>query len=205
MFYAALSYYLHRDVPEDLTAEGELTLDAQGDADAIFVFQMASSLTVTSGRQVILAGGAWSSLFLRNLGLRLPQLKTNLMMAMSGHMTGALDRMQELTSERVPQRVARAMGKAGSACAVWMGPGVAMNPRGTYASMAVHALNGLLGSIDAQGINERMDYRYPPGAVRRLDDALLAIFGEQYVTLEGNSHRVPLLRARLEKLTTPDG
>jgi anaerobic selenocysteine-containing dehydrogenase len=32
-----------------------------------------------------------------------------------------------------------------------MGPGVAMNPRGTYASMAVHALNGLLGSIDVEG------------------------------------------------------
>ncbi|MDP1900334.1 MAG: molybdopterin-dependent oxidoreductase [Rubrivivax sp.] len=48
-------------------------------------------------------------------------------------------------------RVARAMGKAGSKTAVWMGPGVAMTPRGTYAAMAVHALNGLLGSIDAEG------------------------------------------------------
>ena len=28
--------------------------------------------------------------------------------------------------------------------------------------------------------------------------------GSQYVTLAGNSHRVPLLRARLEKLTTPE-
>ena len=27
----------------------------------------------------------------------------------------------------------------------------------------------------------RMDYRYPPGAVRRLDDALLSAFGERYV------------------------
>lgn len=48
-------------------------------------------------------------------------------------------------------RVARAMGKAGSKTAVWMGPGAAMMPRGTYAAMAVHALNGLLGSIDAEG------------------------------------------------------
>jgi anaerobic selenocysteine-containing dehydrogenase len=48
-------------------------------------------------------------------------------------------------------RVARAMGKAGSKTAVWMGPGVAMTPRGTYAAMAVHALNGLLGSIDTEG------------------------------------------------------
>jgi len=48
-------------------------------------------------------------------------------------------------------RVARAMGKAGSKTTVWMGPGVAMTPRGTYAAMAVHALNGLLGSIDTEG------------------------------------------------------
>ena len=48
-----------------------------------------------------------------------------------------------------------------------------------------------------------MDYRYPPGAVRRLDDALLAAFGERYVDLHGNAHRVPLLRTRLERLSTP--
>ena len=48
-------------------------------------------------------------------------------------------------------RVARAMGKAAPRTAVWMGPGVAMNPRGTYAAMSVHALNGIVGSIDAEG------------------------------------------------------
>jgi anaerobic selenocysteine-containing dehydrogenase len=48
-------------------------------------------------------------------------------------------------------RVARAMGKAAPKVAVWMGPGVAMNPRGTYAAMAVHALNGLCGSVDVEG------------------------------------------------------
>jgi anaerobic selenocysteine-containing dehydrogenase len=32
-----------------------------------------------------------------------------------------------------------------------MGPGVAMNPRGTYTAMAVYALNGLLGSVDVEG------------------------------------------------------
>ena len=65
-------------------------------------------------------------------------------------------------------------------------------------------LADLLTSVDADAVIRRMGYRYPAGAVRRLDDALLAIFGEQYVTLAGNSHRVPLLRARLEKLSTPD-
>ncbi len=48
-------------------------------------------------------------------------------------------------------RVARAIGKAAPKVAVWMGPGVAMNPRGTYAAMAVHALNALAGSVDVEG------------------------------------------------------
>jgi len=42
-------------------------------------------------------------------------------------------------------RVARAMGKAAPKVTVWMGPGAAMHPRGTYYAMAVHALNGLVG------------------------------------------------------------
>ncbi|HXJ62087.1 MAG TPA: ice-binding family protein, partial [Verrucomicrobiae bacterium] len=39
-------------------SSGDLTLDAQGDANAVFIFQMGSTLTTTSGRQVILSGGA---------------------------------------------------------------------------------------------------------------------------------------------------
>lgn len=45
-----------------------------------------------------------------------------------------------------------------------------------------------------------MGYRYPPGAVRRLDDALLSVYGERYVALHGNAHREDLLRARLARL-----
>src|ERR1051325_9080324 len=39
-------------------SSGDLTLDAQGDANAVFIFQMGSTLTTTVGRQVILSGGA---------------------------------------------------------------------------------------------------------------------------------------------------
>jgi hypothetical protein len=42
-------------------SSGDLTLDAQGDANAVFIFQMASTLTTTSGRAVILSGGAKST------------------------------------------------------------------------------------------------------------------------------------------------
>jgi len=42
-------------------SSGDLTLDAQGNPNAVFIFQMASTLTTTSGRAVVLAGGAKSS------------------------------------------------------------------------------------------------------------------------------------------------
>ena len=64
-------------------------------------------------------------------------------------------------------------------------------------------LAGLLTSVDTGAINARMGYRYPPGAVRRLDDALLAIFGTRYLGLHGNAHREALLKTRLERLRTP--
>jgi hypothetical protein len=39
-------------------SSGDLTLDAQGDANAVFIFQMGSTLTTTVDRKVILSGGA---------------------------------------------------------------------------------------------------------------------------------------------------
>jgi predicted RNase H-like nuclease/ppGpp synthetase/RelA/SpoT-type nucleotidyltranferase len=61
-------------------------------------------------------------------------------------------------------------------------------------------LRDLLTSVDSAVIDERMGYRHPPGAVRRLDDALLAVFGSRYLALHGNAHRVDLLRARLDRI-----
>jgi predicted RNase H-like nuclease/ppGpp synthetase/RelA/SpoT-type nucleotidyltranferase len=61
-------------------------------------------------------------------------------------------------------------------------------------------LTDVLRPFSGLDLNARMDYRYPPGAVRRLDDALLAAFGDRYVKLHGNGHRVQSLRSRLERL-----
>jgi type VI secretion system secreted protein VgrG len=44
-----------------LALTGNLTLDAQGNSNAVFIFQVASSLTVAPGSQVILSGGANSA------------------------------------------------------------------------------------------------------------------------------------------------
>ncbi len=66
-------------------------------------------------------------------------------------------------------------------------------------------LEELLNGFDSDAVNAMMAYRYPAGAVRRLDDALLARFGERYLGLTGNSHRVPLLQARLARLRAAGG
>ncbi len=49
------------------------------------------------------------------------------------------------------KKVAAEMGKAGSKCCIWHGPGPTMNPRGTYTALAIHALHGILGSVDTIG------------------------------------------------------
>jgi ppGpp synthetase/RelA/SpoT-type nucleotidyltranferase len=61
-------------------------------------------------------------------------------------------------------------------------------------------LDDVLAQVDTAEITERMGYRYPPGAVRRLDDALLAVHGDRYLALPGNQQRSGLLRTRLGRL-----
>jgi ppGpp synthetase/RelA/SpoT-type nucleotidyltranferase len=63
-------------------------------------------------------------------------------------------------------------------------------------------LDVLLDSVDGDDVHRRMGYSYPAGAVRRLDDALLAVFGERYVGLTGNAHRAARLQSRLARLAT---
>ncbi|MGD0352445.1 MAG: ice-binding family protein [Dehalococcoidia bacterium] len=49
---------LYKSTSSLAISSGDLTLDAQGNADAVWIFQIASTLTTTSGRKVILSGGA---------------------------------------------------------------------------------------------------------------------------------------------------
>ncbi len=64
-------------------------------------------------------------------------------------------------------------------------------------------LSESLRSVDTVAVNQQMAYRYPAGAVRRLDDDLLAHFGTTYVDLHGNAHRREGLATRLARLETP--
>ena len=49
---------LYKSTTSLAISSGDLTLDAQGDGNAIFIFQMASTLTTTAGRQIVLTNGA---------------------------------------------------------------------------------------------------------------------------------------------------
>lgn len=61
----------------------------------------------------------------------------------------------------------------------------------------------VLRAVDGPALAERMDYRYPPGAVRRLDDALLWTYGQDYVALPANTPRADSLSARLARMRGP--
>jgi hypothetical protein len=49
---------LYKSTSSLAISSGDLTLDAKGDGNAVFIIQMATSFTTTSGRQVFLSGGA---------------------------------------------------------------------------------------------------------------------------------------------------
>jgi hypothetical protein len=52
---------LYKSTSSLALSSGDVTFDALGNANAIFIIQIASAFTATSGRKVILAGGAQAS------------------------------------------------------------------------------------------------------------------------------------------------
>lgn len=49
---------LYKSTSSVAISSGDLTFDAKGNSNAVFIIQIASTLTTTSGRQVFLTGGA---------------------------------------------------------------------------------------------------------------------------------------------------
>ena len=49
---------LYKNATSVILSGGNLTLDAQGNANAVFIFQVGTTLTTLSGTQIVLAGGA---------------------------------------------------------------------------------------------------------------------------------------------------
>ena len=55
-----------------------------------------------------------------------------------------------IAAERI-KYLAEQMTSAAPKVSIWYGPGPTMNPRGSYTSMAIYAINALLGSIEHEG------------------------------------------------------
>jgi anaerobic selenocysteine-containing dehydrogenase len=89
------------------------------------------------------------------------------------------------------RRVAIEYGKAAPHAISWVGGGPVMQPRGAYASMAAHALNGLVGAVDNVGGTLKANKEYTqsfPGYDDFLDE----------IASEGKSHKKIDHRGRLE-------
>ena len=95
-----------------------------------------------------------------------------------------------LPAEQI-RRVAMAYGHAAPRAISWVGGGPVMQVRGAYASMAAHALNGLVGAVDNVGGTQKANSEYTqsfPGVDDFLDD----------IATEGRSHKKIDHRGRKE-------
>jgi anaerobic selenocysteine-containing dehydrogenase len=95
-----------------------------------------------------------------------------------------------LSAEQI-RRVAIDYGRAAPHAISWVGGGPVMQPRGSYTSMAAHALNGLVGAVDNVGGTLKANKEYTqsfPAPDDYLDD----------IAKEGKSHKKIDHRGRKE-------
>ena len=88
-------------------SSGDLTFDAKGNGNAVFIIQIASSLTVTSGRQVFLAGGAKASNIFWQVG-------SSATFGTTSVFKGILMAMQSITFETGATLDGKAMARTGA-------------------------------------------------------------------------------------------
>jgi len=87
-------------------SSGDLTFDAKGNADAVFIIQVASSLTVTSGRQVILKGSASAANIFWQVG-------SSATFGTTSAFRGTILAMQSITFETGASLTGRALARSG--------------------------------------------------------------------------------------------
>ncbi|WP_136805557.1 molybdopterin-dependent oxidoreductase [Desulfosediminicola flagellatus] len=118
---------------------------------------------------VILTGGVWNKEFVGDFIGGINLFKAGMVVAESSFMEKETHGLihwwnlavKDMTADKAAEicgvsaiqitRVAMGLAAAAPNVAVWMGPGAAMQARGAYSAMAVHALAGLLGSVDNIG------------------------------------------------------
>lgn len=88
-------------------SSGDVTFDAKGNASAVFIIQIASALTVTSGRQVILAGGAVASNIFWQVG-------SSATFGTTSSFKGTIMAMQSISFDTGASLTGRALARSGA-------------------------------------------------------------------------------------------
>ena len=92
-----------------------------------------------------------------------------------------------ISAERI-KNVAHSMARNAPRVIVWSGTGPSMQVRGAYNAMAIHALNGLLGSVDNEGGTVRgssIPHRGTPDPENFMDKAAAKGVGRQKIDQRG--------------------
>lgn len=98
---------LYKSTSSLAISSGDLTFDALGDPTAVFIIQIASTLTTTSGRKVILSGGALASNIFWQVG-------TSATFGTTSVFKGTVMAMQSITINTGATLDGRALARIGS-------------------------------------------------------------------------------------------
>lgn len=97
---------LYKSTSSLAISSGDLTFDARGDANAVFIIQIASTLTTTAGRKVILAGGAQASNIFWQVG-------SSVTFGTTSEFKGTVMAMQSITFNTGAKLDGRALARTG--------------------------------------------------------------------------------------------
>jgi hypothetical protein len=98
---------LYKSTSSLAISSGDLTFDAKGNANAIFIIQIATTLTTTSGRKVILSGGALASNIFWQVG-------SSATFGTTSVFKGTIMAMQSITFDTGASLEGRALARSGS-------------------------------------------------------------------------------------------
>lgn len=98
---------LYKSTSSLAISSGDVTFDAKGNADAVFIIQIASALTVTSGRKVFLAGSAKAS----NIFW---QVSSSASFGTTSEMKGTIMALESITFSTGASLVGRALARNGA-------------------------------------------------------------------------------------------
>lgn len=98
---------LYKSTSSLAISSGDLTFDALGDANAVFIIQIASTLVTTSGRKVFLAGGAQASNIFWQVG-------SSATFGTTSQFKGTVMAMQSITFNTGAKLEGRALARTGA-------------------------------------------------------------------------------------------